>query len=101
MSKVLKSEDFPERDFDVYGRVDTMRATVNRLYFNTLELDCGFVFHCIQYELAAWRQWNMVLGELVGIGYTHIEGKHFCSMLPIMTEVLAAIQHLLRRMGGC
>ena len=113
MQKVLQRKNFPQTCFYVYGRgarsIDTMRATVNPLqtdmYFRTLELSVDLVFRCIHAETNmnwqpgdsgtwCWTEDKKLVG--MGIGYAHIEGKHFCCMLP-MTNVLESIQHLINR----
>lgn len=111
-TNILHLHDFPRKIFSVFGRgarsFGTMRALVNPfqscMYFRPVQPDGdgGLVFECIHAETNSnWKTgdsgtwcWTET-GSIVGMGmaHAHIDGKHYCCILP-MSLVIAAIEQL-------
>lgn len=112
-TEILELEAFPRHVFSVFGRgarsIDTMQALVNPfqsdIYFRPVQPDGvgNLVFNCIHADTKknwqpgdsgtwCWTEDGLLVG--MGMAYAHIEGKHYCCIMP-MSHVVAAIEQLI------
>lgn len=114
ITPILRLTQFPLHSFKIFGRgahsIDTMSATIkpiqSEIYFRIVNIR-NRTFKCVHGQVSqnwqpgdsgtwCWTEEGQIVG--MGMAYAHIEGNHYCCILPI-ENVVSAIHQLTETIG--